>query len=122
MGVTDPSKVSLTLQGKGSPAGTVSCKVWNAGGSVVATSGDTISASSIPTSATNYSFDFSDSLTMTDGYHIGIECSGSNDSNNSVGVKSYSVRDESTIVTFAYNDGSWQTTNSKNCSFYIEGT
>jgi len=121
LNITNPSLVKFIMQGKGSPSGTVSCKIYDAGGSLVATSSDTYAASSIPTSATVKEFNFSDSLTMTDNYHIVVTCSGSNNLDNSVGVKSYSVRDESTIVTFAYNDGSWKINNNYNCGFYIEG-
>ena len=121
LNITNPSLVKFIMQGKGSPSGTVSCKIYDAGGSLVATSSDTYAASSIPTSATVKEFNFSDSLTMTDNYHIVVTCSGSNNSDNSVGVKSYRIRDESTVVTYAYNDGSWNISNDDNCGFYIEG-
>ena len=122
LNITNPSLVKFIMQGKGSPSGTVSCKIYDEGGSVVATSSNTYAASSIPTSATVKEFNFDDSLTMLDDYHIAVLCSGSNNSDNSVGVKAYETRDESTIVTFAYNDGSWNINNDYNCGFYIEGT
>ena len=52
LNITNPSLVKFIMQAKNSPSGSVSCKIYDEGGSVVATSSDTYAASGIPSSAT----------------------------------------------------------------------
>jgi hypothetical protein len=117
-----PSQITFKLAKVGSPTGSGDCKIYNASGSLVATSTNTKDWSTLTTSYTDVAFTFTSTTLMADGFRIVIE-GGTTSSGNEVSCYACDPSEYSDMQYTLYRGSAWVDFSSRDANFcYTSGS
>ena len=94
------TELQFALQKKNSPTGNIKCVIYESDNSTLsATSNNVIDSSTLAATETNYTFTFSSTQTIQDGFYYQITADGTNNFDHTNGVKPSVENDVGSTIT-----------------------